>query len=214
MPPYWHDSYYQGVWAEIKADMATALTDSWGSRRPFFLPSVCVCKNWCVLFMDQGYFSGGGPSSRPRCIGPFIAPSSIFISAPLFSPISNQLTVSSIPLHQSHTSLCGNIPTSRRLHPTLYNGFCVVVVFFFTLTQWLKKKIGRRKGGGRERRIAATAARVLPTVAVNRSTASVAVAEQASSMADCDWWWGWVEKERNDGRTRRVQSLWSEVEHD
>lgn len=108
---------------------------------------MCVYENRCVLFTDQGYFRGGGPSSRPRCIGPFIAPSSIFIAAPLSSPISDQLAVTDVSLRQSHPSLCGNIPTSRRLHPTLYNGF-----FFFILTQWLKKK-GRGEGGGGEREL-------------------------------------------------------------
>ncbi|KAK5869141.1 hypothetical protein PBY51_010095 [Eleginops maclovinus] len=85
--------------------------------------------------MDQGYFRVGGPSSRPRCIGPFIAPLSIFITAPLSQPISDQKAVTGASLHQSHAFLCGNIPTSQRLHPTLYNG-----CFFSTLTQWFEKK--------------------------------------------------------------------------
>lgn len=100
---------------------------------------VCVCacvhENRCVLFMDQGYFRGGGPSSCPRCIGPFITPLSIFIATLLSSPIRDQLAVTGDSLHQSHTSLCRNIPTSHPLHPTLYNGF-----FFYFDAVALKNK--------------------------------------------------------------------------
>lgn len=105
----------------------------------FLRPVVSVCEKWCVLFADRGHFGGGGPSSRPPCIGPFIAPSSIFIAALLSSPIGAQLAVTDRSLHQSHASLCGSITISQRLHPTLYNGFFAFFFFFF-LTQWLKKK--------------------------------------------------------------------------
>lgn len=54
-------------------------------------------------------------------------------------------------------------------------------LLFFTLTQWHEKKKRRTR-----RRVAATAGRVPPTAAGNRSTASEMVAERASSMAACN----------------------------
>lgn len=127
MPAYClHMCCDQGVCVEIEADTAATLTKI--AEAACFLSLQSVCEKWCVLFIDRGYFRAGGPSSCPPYIGPFIAPSSIFIAAQLSSPISDQLAVTDVSLNQSHASLCGNISTSQCLHPTLYNGF---FAFFF-----------------------------------------------------------------------------------
>lgn len=197
MPPYWNDPYHQGVCVEIEADMESTLTKITEAAASFLsLRCVCVCENRCVLFMVQGYFRGGGPSSRPRCIGPFIAPLSIFIATLLSSPIIDQLAVTGVSLHQSHASLCGNIPTSHPFHPTLYNGF-----FFLLWRSGWEKKGGRGWRTRRRRRVAATTGRVLPTAAA-KSIDSLGSGCRASvvngSLRLTKG--GWVEDEMMGGR--------------
>lgn len=128
MPPYRNDPHHQGVCVKIEVDMVATLTKITEGAASF-LSLQCVCENRRVLFMEQGHFRGGGPSSLPRCIGPFIAPLSIFIAASLSSPISDWLAVTGVSLNQLHASLCGNIPTSHSLHPSLFNGFFLFFYF-------------------------------------------------------------------------------------
>lgn len=76
----WLKTYHQGVCVKIEVDTMATLTKI-TERAASTLSPQYVCEKRCVLFMDQGYSRGGGPSSLPHCIGPFMNPLSIFIAA-------------------------------------------------------------------------------------------------------------------------------------
>lgn len=133
MPPYWNAPDRRGVCIEIEADAVATLTKITEAAASFLsLQCVCVCVkpgvycSWTRAISEEGarpvVLAASALSSLPY---PYSSPP----RSP--SPISDRLAASGVSLHQSLASLCGKVPTSLPLHPTLYNGF--LFFFFFLL---------------------------------------------------------------------------------
>jgi len=144
-PPYWSDPYRQGV-CVIEADVVAMLTKITEAAASFLLlQSVCVCVCVCVCIVHglRLFQRRRDPFSRPRCIGPFHrSPLSIFIAAPLSSPISEQLSCErrlAPPIARlllwEHSHLSPPSP-----HPLQW-----LLCFFFTLTQCVEKKKEKKR---------------------------------------------------------------------
>lgn len=161
---------------------------------PFTPCTVCVtvCETCWLLFRNQGYFRGGGPSSLHCCNGLFIAPLCIFINNSLFSPISvGCLWAASCSTNCKPPFVETNLPLSSLTPPS-------TMASFLLWRSGMKKKL-MKWGWRRRTSTAASIGRALATASANRSTASEMPSERRPWRSR-DWWRGWVEDKMMGGR--------------